>query len=166
MGSEKIIENNDKLALADELQVYELGFHLFPNIAPEFLSGEVSDIKSVIEKNGGLFIGEESLPKSIRLAYPISKKINNKKMDFDTAYFGWVKFEAAPDAGKKIKESLKEKENILRFLLLKSFRQSSMISAKKSSGVFFSPEVKKGAGEKGELSEKQVDEAIEGLIGE
>jgi ribosomal protein S6 len=167
---EKKVENTDNSAdLAEELQIYELGFHILPIIAEEKLEGEVSAIKSVIEKNGGLFIGEECSPKIIKLAYSMSKDINNKKTDFDTAYFSWVKFEANSSSINKMEEELKLVGNILRFLLIKSVRESKMISRKPN--VLSKPynpvpvsKVSKSNKEGEVVSETQIDQAIDELI--
>ncbi|HJN62834.1 MAG TPA: 30S ribosomal protein S6 [Candidatus Paceibacterota bacterium] len=158
---------NNELSVGDELGVYELGFHLLPIIAEENLVGEVSNIKSVIEKNGGLFIGEEGAPKSIKLAYEMSKVIGNEKKVFDTAYFGWIKFEANPGSVSKMKTELGRMENILRFLLVKSVRESKMIFRKPSMVPSISlpkEKSKESSKEKEPISEVQVDKAIDELV--
>jgi len=158
----------DESSLGDELQVYELGYHLLSTLPEEGLGAEVGNIKSVIETGGGLFIGEEGLPKTTRLAYEMTKVINNKKINFDTAYFGWVRFEANPESIVEINNELKKIEEILRFLLIKSVRESKMISRKPSS-LSRPPQVPKitkpeGEKEAGPISEVEVDKAIEELI--
>jgi ribosomal protein S6 len=159
---------NKEIALADELQVYELGFHILPMVAEEKLEQEVTNIKALIEKNGGFFIGEESFPKMMDLAYSMEKAIDNKKSDFNTAYFGWVKFETNPTSIEKIKENLDLNESILRFLLIKSVRESKMISRKPTVLARPYPEkpvVKDVKKEPEELiSEAQVDKAIDELV--
>jgi ribosomal protein S6 len=164
MTEQDIKENND---LGDELGLYELGFHILSTISEENLASEVSNIKSIIEKNGGLFIGEEGQAKSIRLVYNMSKVINNQRKVFDTAYFGWVKFEANPDSISKMREKLSKVENILRFLLIKSVRESKMVSKKPSMmslSYGIEKKTKEISKEKEPISEVQVDKAIDELI--
>jgi len=156
----------EETALGDELQVYELGYHLLPIIAEESLEGEVSNIKSVIEKNGGLFIGEEGTPRNTKLTFSMSKVINNKKANFDNAYFGWVKFEATSDSILKMKEAFDKEQNILRFLLIKSVRESKMVSRKSNIALKPRPmtDRTKEIKEAGPISEVQVDKAIDELV--
>jgi ribosomal protein S6 len=148
----------------NELKVYELGYSLLPILAEENLGEEVSKIKNIIEKNGGLFIGEEGMPKTVRLSYEMSKVIDNKKNVFNTAYFGWVKFEAETSSIKNIEEELKSLKNVLRFILIKSVRESKMISPKISSRLSTkTPKVENQKAE-GPISEVEVDQAIEELV--
>jgi ribosomal protein S6 len=168
MSEDKKEVKKEESSLGDELQVYELGYHLLPTISLENLDKEVLAIKSVIEKNGALFIGEEGSPKTTQLAYSMNKVIGNKKTDFDTTHFGWIKFEANPESIVKIDTNLMAIENILRFLLIKSVRESKMIS-RKPSIVGKIPQTAKVSKPKGKevaepISEKEVDKAIEELI--
>ena len=168
MSAEKS-ESNKKTEtdLGDELKVYELGFHVFPFVAEERLPAEMASLKELVQKNQGFLIGEESSPKATKLAYKISKKIQNKKVDFDTAYFGWIKFEASPESVIKIENELKNAPNILRFLLIKSVRESGMIVSKPIHRVeaeVRSPKNEKEIKEAGEISEVEVDKAIDELV--
>ncbi len=126
---EKVVENNDIAEEGDaELaasRVYEVGFNILPTIASDDVSREFGNIKALIEKRGGVFISEE-LPKLRPLAYSISKVIGIKKEKFNEAYFGWVKFEADAQAVIEIKKDLGAYENILRFLILKTVRESTL----------------------------------------
>ena len=95
-----------------ETQVYEVGFHIVPSVEEGDLASEVDSIKSLIEKNGGVFISEE-FPKLIDLAYTIVKGIEGKKERFDTAYFGWIKFIMHPSAIESLKKVIDSNNNIL-----------------------------------------------------
>ena len=80
-----------------------------------------------------------------------------------------MKFEASAEAILKMETDLKDLDNILRFILIKSVRESKMISLKRSvlsgstkdSGVTGAV-TKKEAEEP--ISEVEVDKAIEELI--
>ena len=98
----------------------------------ENLEKEIAGIKSVIEGNGGLFIGEEGTPKIMKLSYEMIKVTHNKKNKFDTSYFGWMKFEAGAESILKIEEGIKKLDNILRFILIKTVRESKIITAKRT----------------------------------
>jgi ribosomal protein S6 len=161
-------KKTEESSLGDELQIYELGFHLLSTIPEENLSKEVGDLKAIIEKKGAFFIGEEGLPKAIKLAYEMDKVINNKKTSFDSAYFGWVKFEVNPKSIEAIKEELEELESVLRFLIIKSARESRMVLRKpvSISRSPKKPDIQKPKSEKDRspISEVEVDKAIEELV--
>jgi ribosomal protein S6 len=109
-----------------ETQIYEVGFHIVPTVEEGKLSDEVNSIKSLIEKNGGIFIAEE-FPKNIHLAYIISKNIDGKIKKFNNAYFGWIKFEIKTDSIVNVKEALDLNKEILRYLIIKTVKESTLI---------------------------------------
>ena len=120
-------------ALAEaETQVYEIGFHIVPSVDEANVGKEVDIIKALIEKNGGIFIAEE-FPKLIDLAYTIIKGIEGKKERFDTAYFGWIKFEMKTDNIVNVKEEVDHNKNILRYLIIKTVKESTLIPKSISS---------------------------------
>ena len=110
--SEIIIENDF------ETQVYELGFHIIPSVEKNNIADEIGSIRSAIEKLGGIFVAEE-FPKLITLAYTMTKDIDGKRYKFNNAYFGWLKFEIG-------KELIDSNNNILRFLIIKTVRESTL----------------------------------------
>lgn len=126
---EKSLEEKNKEENSDEIAVYELGYHLAPETDDENISSEVSAIKSAIEKNGGNFIDEE-LPKKIQLAYDIVLSDAGKRQRFDSAYFGWVKFDMEPSKIGNLKAVLEENKNIIRFLIIKTVRESTLAPKK------------------------------------
>ena len=110
---------------SDESRIYEVGFLIISSIPEETLPGEVGDIKGAIEKAGALFISED-YPKLTNLAYEMSKTVDNRKTRFQSAYFGWVKFETSAESIAEIKEGLKKNPNILRFIMIKTVRESTL----------------------------------------
>jgi ribosomal protein S6 len=110
-----------------EPKIYELGFLIVASMSEEKLPEAVSKIKAVIEEEGGLFITEE-YPKSRPLSYEMAKKVDVKRTVFKQAYFGWAKFELNPERLSIIKKRLEENPEILRFLLIKTVRESTLAS--------------------------------------
>lgn len=167
------IENQD-----DERAVYELGYHLFPTLVEDQVSEGVSNIKSIIEKSGGIFVSEES-PKQIDLAYTIVQREGGKRIKFDSAYFGWMKFEIPIQNITATEETFRANKQILRFLLIKTIRESTLAPKKL---IFNKPTesstppppaptiiVKKEEKDKGgtrALSEEELDKTIEELVAE
>jgi ribosomal protein S6 len=109
--------------------VYEVGFHIVPAVSPEKLSAEVDAIKAVLGKAGATIISEEA-PKLRNLAYTITKVIGPARTKYDTAYFGWIKFEGPTETQVDIKTALDGNEKILRYLLIKTARENTLYAAK------------------------------------
>lgn len=153
-----------------ESQVYELGYHIVSSVGEENLAAETSNIKELIEKAGGIFVSED-YPKSVKLAYEISKSMEGKNQKFDNAYFGWIKFEIKKEDVMKIKEGLDGNANILRFIIIKTVRESTTapkitafdkkakILPKKTKALSVRKEEKKEI-----ISEEELDKTIEELV--
>lgn len=108
-----------------KMTVYEVGYLFVPTIAEENVGGEVTKLKDMLSENGAQFISDE-YPKLIELAYEMSRNISNKKVKFTTGYFGWIKFEMSAEDVLKAKDMLDKDESIIRFLLIKTVRESTM----------------------------------------
>jgi ribosomal protein S6 len=109
--------------------VYEVGYHIVPAVSPEKLPTEVDAIKAVLGKSGATVISEE-FPKLRNLAYTMVKAIGPARHRYDSAYFGWIKFEAAPQATAEIKTALDGNEKVLRYLLIKTARENTLYGPK------------------------------------
>ena len=109
-------------------RVYELGFHFVPTIAEDEVAVQFSHLKSLIEKRGGQFIAEE-MPKFKNLAYPISKKVKAETKNHLSSYFGWVKFEINPEEIIALEKEIKAFGPMLRFLLIKTVKESTFLGA-------------------------------------
>lgn len=184
--SEDHIKLNEEISNEDdaETQIYEVGFHIVPSIEETNLGKEVDIIKSLIEKNGGAFISEE-FPKKTTLAYTVFKNIDGKIQKFDTAYFGWIKFEMKTDSILNVKEETDLNKNVLRYLIIKTVRESTLtpstlVFAKDTQvNIFKKPKTKEviekkkkettknkqpTQAEKTSISEKELDKTIEDLL--
>ena len=139
----------------DSKQVYEIGFHIMPTVSEEKIGDEVAIIRSAIEKAEGMIVSE-SFPQMKPLAYSMEKHIDTKKVRFDKAYFGWVKFEMSPDLISEVKGVADTHQNILRYLIIKTVRENTMREVKERI-----TEEKK---EKGEVSEEELNKSIEELV--
>ncbi|MEK7607821.1 MAG: 30S ribosomal protein S6 [Patescibacteria group bacterium] len=113
----------------EEASVYEVGFHIVPAVSPEKLSEEVDAIKAVLGKSGAVIISEE-FPKLRNLAYTLVKTIGPARHKYDTAYFGWIKYETSPDFAADIKKALDANEKILRYLIIKTVRENTLYGSK------------------------------------
>jgi ribosomal protein S6 len=119
------VETKEEIEGTDKSYVYELGFHLLPTIAEENLPAEVATMKSLIEKVGGSSISEE-FPKLTQLAYTMIPAYSGGKDTYDSAYFGWIKFEASRQGVVELQESLTKNAGMLRYIILKTVRESTL----------------------------------------
>ena len=149
-------------------RIYEIGFHIVSSIPEEKGSVEITVIKDVLEKNGAIFISED-LPKLRSLSYQMTKTVGAKHLKFDTAYFGSVKFEMSPENIDTIKKALELSETILRFLIVKTVRESTLAvikppyrptEAKPIPGM----DLKKDGLVKSPVSEAELDKTIDALV--
>lgn len=155
-----------------KMGVYEIGYLFVPTIAEENVGGEVTRLKDSLAKHGSVFISDE-YPKSMDLAYQMSRTIANKKAKFDQGYFGWIKFEMPVDEALKLKAVLDMDESLIRYLLIKTVKENTMSikrtytktdSKKKNFSGSKTDEKEEGEGEKEIIDEETIDEDIEALV--
>ena len=58
------------------------------------------------------------------------KRLGGKNLKISNAYFGWVKFELPGETIGKIKTELDALDSLIRFLLVKTVRENTMIQAR------------------------------------
>lgn len=109
--------------------VYEIGFNLIPTIGTDDVATEVLAIKEKITSLGGEIIADEH-PNLIKLAYEMTKEIDNKNVRFNSAYFGWIKFWLSPEDAAEIKKMADASKSMLRYIIIKTVEESTLYSAK------------------------------------
>lgn len=155
-----------------EARVYELGYHLVPALREEELPAEVSSLRSRIEALGGVFIADE-FPRSIPLAYTMFRSSGGRRERFNTAYFGWVKFEMDPSSAEKLAKELRGEKKLVRFIVIKTVRENTMIpkrlltereenEALRKKEISAPREEEKSSGNP--VSDEELDKTIEGLV--
>lgn len=116
-----MVKNQDEEVLADESldtgsepRVYELGFHLDPELPSEEVKKTYQTIRELIASKGAVIACGE--PEKIQLAYTISRQETSGRRDFDSAYFCWIVYEAtAPDHTEVLSVANAEKR-VVRFI--------------------------------------------------
>ncbi len=154
-----------------ESTVYELGYHLVPSLGEDDLALRVTELQKAITALGGSVISEGQ-PQSTTLAYQMRKMRNGRWDKYDTALFGWVRFEAPASAVVELKETLEHDEYLIRHLLIKLDAvalapEPVRAPRTKSTEVATEPkelEKKQEEEEGGEVSEEELDKQIEQLI--
>ena len=97
-----------------EPRVYELGFHLDPELPIEEVKKAYQVIREFIAKKGSLVV--EGEPEKIQLAYTISRQETSGRRDFDSAYFAWIAYETSPEDHASILTTASADTRIIRFI--------------------------------------------------
>ena len=88
--------------------MYELAYHMHPNLEEADVTKGMRDIGSLVTKNGGVVVMSHD-PKKIRLSYPIDHQ--------RSAYFGVMDFSAPTEMIAEFNAQLKLQGDIMRFLI-------------------------------------------------
>jgi ribosomal protein S6 len=114
-------KNQDEEVQMDELEdggseprVYELGFHLDPELPVEEVKKAYQTIRELIEEKGTLVA--EGEPEKIQLAYTISRQEVSGRRDFDSAYFSWIVYETSAPNHAEILAAANANKHIVRFI--------------------------------------------------
>ena len=105
---------NDSEENAAEPRVYELGFHLDPELPQEEVKKAYQAVRDQIEGVGTIIA--EGEPTKIPLAYTIYRKDTTGRRDFDTSFFCWIAYEADGAGHDSIGAAARSNKNIVRFL--------------------------------------------------
>ncbi|MEZ4211178.1 MAG: 30S ribosomal protein S6 [Candidatus Paceibacterota bacterium] len=147
--------------------IYEIGYNLIPTISEEEVAKQVGAIKEKITSLGGIIISDE-YPNLIKLAYEMTKEIENKNVRFTSAYFGWVKFELDPSMIAEINKMADNTLSVLRYIVIKTVRENTISTPKLVKGNRRSSSEESSSSESSEapMDEEAVDKKIDELIEE
>ena len=115
------VKNN--IEMAEDRSLYEVAFHILPSLGEEDMMAKYEEIKGLIVKHDGN-ITQEGTPSMMDLSYTMIKVIDNKHERFDTAYFGWAKFEIGAQDVVALKEEFDQNVQILRFLIVRTCEET------------------------------------------
>jgi ribosomal protein S6 len=110
-----------------EPRVYELGFHLDPELPQEEVKKSYQAIHDLISKAGTIVA--EGEPVKIPLAYTISRSDTKGRRDFNSAFFCWIAYEADGPAHDSILEATRTNLHVIRHLDLRSTVEEAKHSA-------------------------------------
>jgi ribosomal protein S6 len=123
--AEVVLENGTETDIDSGIsRIYEIGYHVSPSVKEEDVEKVVAEIRKAIEKEGGSFIAEGA-PSLQRLAYAIAGQEAGKHVEYDRAYFGWIKFEAPTEAAQKLDDLLKNDGSIVRYIVFRTVREET-----------------------------------------
>lgn len=112
-----------------ENRIYELAYLFVPTLEETQAMSRFNELKTMLGEKGAEMISED-IPRLIDLAYEMNRTIENKKTWFDTGYFGWIKFDISPEVISSIDEKLMRDETIIRFMIIKTVKESTVVSKK------------------------------------
>ena len=101
-------------AMEGETRVYELGFHLDPNLPTEGVKEAYQNIRTRISDNATIVA--EGDPQKVPLAYTISRNETGGRSDFDSAYFSWIVYEVGAGSHAEIITNVGADKNVIRFI--------------------------------------------------
>jgi ribosomal protein S6 len=125
-----------------ELRVYELGFHIDPELPQEEAKKVYQSIKDQIAASSSV-IAEGEIEK-IPLAYTISRMDTTGRRDFNSAYFGWVAYEADGAGHEAVAEAARTNSAIFRFLDLRTTKDAAKHSAEMHEFYSRAPQSQEG----------------------
>jgi ribosomal protein S6 len=108
------MQEDEILEDSAEPRVYELGFHLDPELPSEEVKKAYHAVRELIAGKGTLVA--EGEPEKIQLAYTISRKDVAGRRDFDSAYFAWIAYETPASKHAEILAAASANTRIIRFI--------------------------------------------------
>ncbi|MCX6790333.1 MAG: 30S ribosomal protein S6 [Candidatus Kaiserbacteria bacterium] len=97
-----------------EARVYELGFHLDPELPVEEVKKVYQTLHDLIASKGTIITEVE--PEKIQLAYTISRQEVAGRRDFNSAYFAWIVYEMVATDHAEVITAAKANKFVVRFI--------------------------------------------------
>lgn len=97
-----------------EPQVYELGFHIDPELSQNDVKQLYQTLKSAIAEVSTVIATGE--PEKMQLAYTIYRMEHEGRHDFSSSFFAWIAYEATVDNHTAILKTAREESRIFRFI--------------------------------------------------
>lgn len=114
---------DEALDVEAETRVYELGFHLDPELPTEGVKKAYQAIREHIEAQGTIVA--EGEPQMIQLAYTMSRQETAGRRDFSSAYFAWIAYEATPAAHAEVIAAAGANKALVRFIDLVTTKEAA-----------------------------------------
>jgi ribosomal protein S6 len=111
----------------NESRVYELGFHLDPELPQEEAKKTYQVLRDIV--SGAGTIVAEGQPQKVQLAYTISRSVDHIRRDYDSAYFCWIAYEADGEGHEVVLGAAKSEMNIIRFLDIRTEKELAIHAA-------------------------------------
>ncbi len=156
------------------VRLYEISYLVSPALAEDKASSALLPLKDLLAGKNAAVSAEES-PKFRRLAYPIrtATAAGGKKHVFDSASFGWIRFESDAETIGEARKLLASSPDVIRFLIVKTdapetakaFAGRPMRRVEPTVSEFEKQELGAKAETKTAVSEEELDRKIDELVG-
>lgn len=125
MATEKISTEEDVLDTDHaEQRVYELGFHLDPELPETEVKKTYQALRDMVAGVGAVIA--EGEPTKIPLAYTISRSETGiGRRDFDSAFFCWIAYETTGAGHTEVTSAANAEKRIIRFLDLRTTKDEA-----------------------------------------
>ena len=171
MADAAVAQTNETDIESGISRIYEIGYHISPSVKEEDVEKVVTEIRKTIEKEGGTFIAEGA-PSMTRLSYGIPGTDGGKRVEFDRAFFGWLKFEAPAHAALALDETLKRNTAVIRHIVFRTVREETrahlrapqLREVRRTDTIKTTP--KRVEEPSAPVSEAQLDKALEDITAE
>lgn len=138
-----------------ELRVYELGFHIDPELGSEDAKKAYQAIRAIAEAGGSIIA--EGEPTKIPLAYTVSRGETAGRRDFDSSFFAWIAYEADGESHQKVLTAAGEDKRLFRFLDIRTDKEAAKHSAEMFEMMAkMAPE----EGSEGDTADAELDAAL------
>ncbi|HFC11079.1 MAG TPA: hypothetical protein ENJ75_02745 [Candidatus Kaiserbacteria bacterium] len=107
----------------NEPHVYELGFHIDPDLSQDDVKTVYQTMKETIASVGTVVATGK--PEKIALAYTISRMEHTGRHDFSSAFFSWIAYETTAEGHKKVLEEAESEQRIFRFIDILTTKESA-----------------------------------------
>lgn len=142
-----------------EPRVYELGFHIDPDLGTEEAKKLYQSVRAQIAGVGTVVA--EGEPQKIPLAYTISRSETGGRHDFDASYFAWIAYETDGEGHDKVGEVARADKRIFRFLDIRTTKEEAQHAAEMHEMMLKAAEEKAAQEEaEEEVLEEELDQAL------
>lgn len=156
---ESAVERDEMELDADtaELRVYELGFHIDPELPQEEVKKTYQAVRETISKAGTIVA--EGEPQNVQLAYTISRGETTGRRDFNSAYFAWIAYEADTEAHGAVVEAATAETRIIRFIDLRTTKEAAQHAAEMQE-IFLKAAQEQAVEEEEQVADAELDAAL------
>ncbi len=154
--NEEVVQDTAIEESAGEVRVYEVGFHIDPELSQDDVKQVFKSIKDTCASVGTVVA--TGAPEKIKLAYTISRMEHAGRHDFSTSSFAWIAYEASIEGHSKVLETVSSDKRIFRFIDLVTTKEEAEHSAEQREIIARTQENQEGVSEA--VSEKELDVAL------
>ncbi len=127
MAKKQSVDETQEVVSEEELgepRVYELGFHIDPDLSQEELKEVYKGMTDAISAEGTIIASGKY--EKVTLAYTISRMEHEGRHDFSTAFFAWIAYETTAEGHEKVLEAVNTDKRIFRFIDIVTTKEEAL----------------------------------------